>query len=104
MKKPLLVDNEKLICIFTYGQTGCGRYRFASSLMGKPAPPDQKGLIPQVFETRQILQAQGWKYGMHQELKMLESSILSKTLTVARRSPISLTGQHRAGIITCICR
>lgn len=36
--------------------------------MGKPGPQDQKGLIPrsleQVFESRQFLEAQGWKYEM----------------------------------------
>ncbi|KAL0293551.1 UNVERIFIED_CONTAM: Kinesin-like protein KIN-14C [Sesamum calycinum] len=50
------------VCIFAYGQTGSGK---TYTMMGKPGPPDQKGLIPrsleQVFETRQILEAQGWK-------------------------------------------
>ncbi|KAL0306427.1 UNVERIFIED_CONTAM: Kinesin-like protein KIN-14C [Sesamum radiatum] len=59
------------VCIFAYGQTGSGK---TYTMMGKPAPPDQKGLIPrsleQVFETRQILQAQGWKYEM--QVSMLE--------------------------------
>lgn len=53
------------VCIFAYGQTGSGK---TYTMMGKPAPPDQKGLIPrsleQVFKTRQILEAQGWKYEM----------------------------------------
>ncbi|PIN02357.1 Kinesin (KAR3 subfamily) [Handroanthus impetiginosus] len=59
------------VCIFAYGQTGSGK---TYTMMGRPGPPDQKGLIPrsleQVFETRQILQAQGWKYEM--QVSMLE--------------------------------
>lgn len=53
------------VCIFAYGQTGSGK---TYTMMGKPGNPDQKGLIPrtleQVFETRQTLQSQGWKYEM----------------------------------------
>ncbi|XP_022847618.1 kinesin-like protein KIN-14N [Olea europaea var. sylvestris] len=53
------------VCIFAYGQTGSGK---TFTMMGKPGIPDQKGLIPrsleQVFETRQTLQSQGWKYEM----------------------------------------
>lgn len=37
-------------------------------MMGNPESAENKGLIPrtleQVFETRQSLQAQGWKYEM----------------------------------------
>ncbi|CAA0815918.1 Kinesin-2 [Striga hermonthica] len=59
------------VCIFAYGQTGSGK---THTMMGKPGLPDQKGLIPrsleQVFETRQIRQAQGWKYDMR--VSMLE--------------------------------
>ncbi|KAL3645470.1 hypothetical protein CASFOL_010650 [Castilleja foliolosa] len=59
------------VCIFAYGQTGSGK---TYTMMGKPGLFDQKGLIPrsleQVFETRQILQAQGWKYDM--QVSMLE--------------------------------
>lgn len=37
-------------------------------MMGKPGLLDQKGLIPrsleQVFQTKQMLEAQGWKYEM----------------------------------------
>ncbi|KAK6154392.1 hypothetical protein DH2020_008640 [Rehmannia glutinosa] len=59
------------VCIFAYGQTGSGK---TYTMMGKPGPTDQKGLIPrsleQVFETRQILEAQGWKYEM--QVSMLE--------------------------------
>ncbi|EPS70906.1 hypothetical protein M569_03849 [Genlisea aurea] len=59
------------VCIFAYGQTGSGK---TYTMMGKPEHSDQKGLIPrsleQVFETRQILEAQGWKYEM--QVSMLE--------------------------------
>lgn len=37
-------------------------------MMGKPGLPELKGLIPrsleQIFQTRQSLQPQGWKYEM----------------------------------------
>ncbi|KAI5642204.1 hypothetical protein M9H77_00282 [Catharanthus roseus] len=59
------------VCIFAYGQTGSGK---THTMMGKPGNPDQKGLIPrtleQVFETRQTLQSQGWRYEM--QVSMLE--------------------------------
>ncbi|KAL3508549.1 hypothetical protein ACH5RR_027950 [Cinchona calisaya] len=59
------------VCIFAYGQTGSGK---TYTMMGKPGNSDQKGLIPrtleQVFETKQILQAQGWRYEM--QVSMLE--------------------------------
>lgn len=59
------------VCIFAYGQTGSGK---TYTMMGTPGIPDHKGLIPrsleQVFETRQILQSQGWKYEM--QVSMLE--------------------------------
>ncbi|XP_075487437.1 kinesin-like protein KIN-14C isoform X2 [Primulina tabacum] len=59
------------VCIFAYGQTGSGK---TYTMMGTPGISDHKGLIPrsleQVFETRQILQSQGWKYEM--QVSMLE--------------------------------
>ncbi|KZV56429.1 kinesin-3 [Dorcoceras hygrometricum] len=65
------------VCIFAYGQTGSGK---TYTMMGTPGIPDHKGLIPrsleQVFETRQILQSQGWKYEM--QVSMLE--IYNETL------------------------
>ena len=46
-------------------QTGSGK---TYTMMGKPGNPEQKGLIPrsleQIFQTRQSLQSQGWKYEM----------------------------------------
>lgn len=37
-------------------------------MMGKPGQPDEKGLIPrsleQIFQTKQALQPQGWRYEM----------------------------------------
>lgn len=59
------------VCIFAYGQTGSGK---TYTMMGTPGSPDQKGLIPrsleQIFDTRQALQPQGWKYEM--QVSMLE--------------------------------
>ncbi|KAJ4822702.1 Kinesin-like protein KIN-14N [Turnera subulata] len=59
------------VCIFAYGQTGSGK---TYTMMGKPGQPEQKGLIPrsleQIFQTRQALQSQGWKYEM--QVSMLE--------------------------------
>ena len=51
------------VCIFAYGQTGSGK---TYTMMGKPGNVEEKGLIPrcleQIFETRQSLRSQGWKY------------------------------------------
>ncbi|KAJ6724344.1 KINESIN-LIKE PROTEIN KLP-3 [Salix viminalis] len=59
------------VCIFAYGQTGSGK---TYTMMGKPGNPEQKGLIPrsleQIFQTKQSLQSQGWKYEM--QVSMLE--------------------------------
>ncbi|XP_021758786.1 kinesin-like protein KIN-14N isoform X1 [Chenopodium quinoa] len=59
------------VCIFAYGQTGSGK---TFTMMGNPGNPDRKGLIPrsleQIFETRQSLKAQGWKYDL--QVSMLE--------------------------------
>jgi hypothetical protein len=53
------------VCIFAYGQTGSGK---TYTMMGRPGHPEQKGLIPrsleQIFQTRQSLQPQGWRYEM----------------------------------------
>lgn len=60
------------VCIFAYGQTGSGK---TYTMMGKPGNPEQKGLIPrsleQIFETRQSLQPQGWKYEMQVNSNLL---------------------------------
>ncbi|GAB4846221.1 Kinesin-like protein KIN-14C [Ancistrocladus abbreviatus] len=59
------------VCIFAYGQTGSGK---TFTMMGSPGNREQKGLIPrsleQIFETRQYLQSQGWKYDL--QVSMLE--------------------------------
>ncbi|KAE8703195.1 Kinesin-1 [Hibiscus syriacus] len=59
------------VCIFAYGQTGSGK---TYTMMGKPVSPDEKGLIPrsleQIFQTKQALQPQGWRYKM--QVSMLE--------------------------------
>ncbi|XP_010539269.1 PREDICTED: kinesin-like protein KIN-14N [Tarenaya hassleriana] len=59
------------VCIFAYGQTGSGK---TYTMMGRPGNPEEKGLIPrcleQIFQTRQSLRSQGWKYEM--QVSMLE--------------------------------
>ncbi|XP_040990128.1 kinesin-like protein KIN-14N [Juglans microcarpa x Juglans regia] len=59
------------VCIFAYGQTGSGK---TYTMMGRPGYPEQQGLIPrsleQIFQTRQSLQPQGWRYEM--QVSMLE--------------------------------
>ncbi|GAB2284643.1 hypothetical protein Dimus_019095 [Dionaea muscipula] len=59
------------VCIFAYGQTGSGK---TFTMMGSPGNPEQKGLIPrcleQIFETRESLRLQGWKYEL--QVSMLE--------------------------------
>ncbi|VVB15958.1 unnamed protein product [Arabis nemorensis] len=59
------------VCIFAYGQTGSGK---TYTMMGRPGNPEEKGLIPrcleQIFETRQSLRSQGWKYEL--QVSMLE--------------------------------
>ncbi|KAI3495244.1 hypothetical protein L1887_37487 [Cichorium endivia] len=56
------------VCIFAYGQTGSGK---TYTMMGRQ---EAAGLIPrslkQVFQTSQVLAAQGWKYKM--QASMLE--------------------------------
>ncbi|KAL4554904.1 hypothetical protein LXL04_037513 [Taraxacum kok-saghyz] len=59
------------VCIFAYGQTGSGK---THTMMGTPGSYDDKGLIPrsleQIFEARERLKEQGWKYEM--QVSMLE--------------------------------
>ncbi|GLT83486.1 hypothetical protein SLE2022_017730 [Rubroshorea leprosula] len=59
------------VCIFAYGQTGSGK---TYTMMGRPGHQEEKGLIPrsleQIFQTKQNLQPQGWKYEM--QVSMLE--------------------------------
>ncbi|GLU23542.1 hypothetical protein SLE2022_395400 [Rubroshorea leprosula] len=59
------------VCIFAYGQTGSGK---TYTMMGRPGQREEKGLIPrsleQIFQTKQALQPQGWKYEM--QVSMLE--------------------------------
>ncbi|XP_010520868.1 PREDICTED: kinesin-like protein KIN-14N [Tarenaya hassleriana] len=77
------------VCIFAYGQTGSGK---TYTMMGKPGNPEEKGLIPrcleQIFQTKQSLRSQGWKYEM--QVSMLEiynetiRDLLSKNKEAAR--------------------
>ncbi|KAJ8428672.1 hypothetical protein Cgig2_006346 [Carnegiea gigantea] len=59
------------VCIFAYGRTGSGK---TFTMMGSPGNSENNGLVPrsleQIFETRQSLQSQGWKYEL--QVSMLE--------------------------------
>lgn len=62
------------VCIFAYGQTGSGK---TYTMMGGPGDIDERGLIPrsleQIFQTKQSLKSQGWKYEM--QVKMYSCHI-----------------------------
>ncbi|XP_031270349.1 kinesin-like protein KIN-14N [Pistacia vera] len=79
------------VCIFAYGQTGSGK---TYTMMGKPG---QKGLIPrsleQIFQTRQSLQPQGWKYEM--QVSMLE--IYNETIRDLLNRDVTRTENGAAG-------
>ncbi|KAL6570718.1 hypothetical protein OROGR_000268 [Orobanche gracilis] len=85
------------VCIFAYGQTGSGK---THTMMGKPGPTDQKGLIPrsleQVFETRQILQAQGWKYEMQVSMLEIYNEAI-RDLLAPNRAGFDLSRAENAG-------
>ncbi|KAM7498813.1 hypothetical protein LguiA_023227 [Lonicera macranthoides] len=75
------------VCIFAYGQTGSGK---THTMMGKPGITDQKGLIPrsleQIFETRQNLQSQGWKYEMQVSMLEIYNETIRDLLSTNRSS------------------
>ncbi|KAL8130794.1 hypothetical protein AgCh_006927 [Apium graveolens] len=83
------------VCIFAYGQTGSGK---TYTMMGKSgSSSDKEGLIPrslrQIFETKQSLEQQGWKYDM--QVSMLE--IYNETirdLLSTNRSSIDMSKQY----------
>ncbi|EHA8587297.1 kinesin-like protein KIN-14H [Cocos nucifera] len=73
------------VCIFAYGQTGSGK---TYTMMGKPEPSEQKGLIPrsleQIFQTSQSLQCQGWKYKMQASMLEIYNETIRDLLSPSR--------------------
>ncbi|KAK9074204.1 hypothetical protein SSX86_006801 [Deinandra increscens subsp. villosa] len=73
------------VCIFAYGQTGSGK---THTMMGTPGSFDDKGLIPrsleQIFESRQTLQNQGWKYEMQVSMLEIYNETIRDLLTINR--------------------
>ncbi|KAF5773858.1 putative minus-end-directed kinesin ATPase [Helianthus annuus] len=73
------------VCIFAYGQTGSGK---THTMMGTPGSFDDKGLIPrsleQIFESRQTLQNQGWKYDMQVSMLEIYNETIRDLLTTNR--------------------
>nr|XP_043628795.1 kinesin-like protein KIN-14N [Erigeron canadensis] len=73
------------VCIFAYGQTGSGK---THTMMGTPGNYDEKGLIPrsleQIFESRQTLQNQGWKYEMQVSMLEIYNETIRDLLSAAR--------------------
>ncbi|XP_008778969.2 kinesin-like protein KIN-14H isoform X1 [Phoenix dactylifera] len=73
------------VCIFAYGQTGSGK---TYTMMGKPQPSEQKGLIPrsleQIFQTSQSLQCQGWKYKMQASMLEIYNETIRDLLSLSR--------------------
>lgn len=79
------------VCIFAYGQTGSGK---TYTMMGRPGNSEQKGLIPrsleQIFQTRQSLQNQGWKYEMQVSIKVLPFFHWHSTIILLLNTLISM--------------
>ncbi|KAM0028982.1 putative minus-end-directed kinesin ATPase [Helianthus debilis subsp. tardiflorus] len=73
------------VCIFAYGQTGSGK---THTMMGTSGNDDDKGLIPrsleQIFESRQTLQNQGWKYEMQVSMLEIYNETIRDLLTINR--------------------
>ncbi|KAH6775566.1 kinesin 3 [Perilla frutescens var. hirtella] len=85
------------VCIFAYGQTGSGK---TYTMMGRPGLPDQKGLIPrsleQVFQTKQMLEAQGWKYEMQVSMLEIYNEAI-RDLLATNKSTFDATRVENAG-------
>lgn len=73
------------VCIFAYGQTGSGK---TYTMMGRPGNSEQKGLIPrtleQIFQNRESLQAQGWKYEMQVSMLEIYNETIRDLLSTSR--------------------
>ncbi|KAK6946834.1 Kinesin motor domain [Dillenia turbinata] len=85
------------VCIFAYGQTGSGK---TYTMMGRPGDPEQKGLIPrsleQIFQTRQSLLAQGWKYEMQVSMLEIYNETIRDLLSTNRPNPEMSNGKQYA--------
>ncbi|XP_044462357.1 kinesin-like protein KIN-14C [Mangifera indica] len=79
------------VCIFAYGQTGSGK---TYTMMGRPETSEQKGLIPrsleQIFQTSQILSAQGWKYKMQASILEIYNETIRDLLAVNKTNGLDL--------------
>ncbi|EXB50942.1 hypothetical protein L484_021170 [Morus notabilis] len=86
------------VCIFAYGQTGSGK---TYTMMGKPGQPEQKGLIPrslqQIFQTRQSLLSQGWKYEMQVSMLEIYNETIRDLLSTNRSSLDLLRSENGIG-------
>ncbi|KAL7212031.1 hypothetical protein ACSBR2_014818 [Camellia fascicularis] len=87
------------VCIFAYGQTGSGK---TYTMMGMPEAPEKKGLIPrsleQIFQTSQLLQAQGWKYKMQASMLEIYNETIRDLLSVNRSSALDLVRSENCGV------
>ncbi|KAL5579168.1 hypothetical protein UlMin_011610 [Ulmus minor] len=85
------------VCIFAYGQTGSGK---TYTMMGRPEPRDEKGLIPrsleQIFQISQSLQSQGWKYKMQASMLEIYNETI-RDLLAPNRSSIADTTRADGG-------
>lgn len=86
------------VCIFAYGQTGSGK---TYTMMGMPEYPDQKGLIPrsleQIFQTSQVLSAQGWKYKMQASILEIYNETIRDLLTSNRSNGVEISRAESGG-------
>ncbi|KNA15247.1 hypothetical protein SOVF_099940 isoform B [Spinacia oleracea] len=77
------------VCIFAYGQTGSGK---TFTMMGSPGNSEKKGLIPrsleQIFETRQSLKSQGWKYDLQVSMLEIYNETIRDLLSTHKSSSI----------------
>ncbi|KAL9269046.1 Kinesin-like protein [Drosera capensis] len=75
------------VCIFSYGQTGSGK---TFTMMGEPGNPEEKGLIPrsveQIFETREALWSQGWKYDLQVSMLEIYNETIRDLLSTSKHS------------------
>ncbi|KAL8209759.1 hypothetical protein R6Q57_006491 [Mikania cordata] len=85
------------VCIFAYGQTGSGK---THTMMGTPGNLEEERLIPrsleQIFESRQTLQNQGWKYEMQVSMLEIYNETIRDLLTTNRPGSTELGAKQYA--------